>query len=380
MKRFLTNQESSTFRGKIIIMRLIVSLIITLLYTSQLYAEFNPFEKKVIVDIGTEAAWKISDGVATKTGKDRKGQYYQLFFDKKQLRITLTRDQAGNSPKSFPHFEVKDVLVDGDRLPLFDWCLNHQSSHNRFLQHGLTVKNNVCVVDGEQGEFVLWLNQSSLKTIANSRLLSFVLKPYRTPVEVNYDLSDFKGMQQALLPVPVVKTSTGRAVKVDKPVAAAAPAKAKTKTCHAKPPAKYKNIKPVPYPCGNSVARKNAETSLAGQLEYERSRQQQLKKQQLEKQQAAQKQKQILAQQEKQRKAEEARRLQQEQERKLTTQQLEDDALAASTARQSELGTEITIKMVSMCQKYWSKGEHRCYCQKFIEYAPAEIQAKSTCK
>ncbi len=41
---------------------------------------------------------------------------------------------------------------------------------------------------------------------------------------------------------------------------------------------------------------------------------------------------------------------------------------------------EIAQKMIKMCEKYWSKGEHRCYCQKYIEYAPDDIQKNSTCK
>ena len=55
-------------------------------------------------------------------------------------------------------------------------------------------------------------------------------------------------------------------------------------------------------------------------------------------------------------------------------------AVAASQANQAQLGSEISQKMIKVCEKYWSKGEHRCYCQKYIQHAPSEIQASSTCQ
>ena len=55
-------------------------------------------------------------------------------------------------------------------------------------------------------------------------------------------------------------------------------------------------------------------------------------------------------------------------------------AIAASQAKQAKIGGEITMKMVRVCKKYWDKGEHRCYCQKYIEHAPKSIQESSTCE
>ena len=59
--------------------------------------------------------------------------------------------------------------------------------------------------------------------------------------------------------------------------------------------------------------------------------------------------------------------------------QAEAVAIAASEAKQAQIGGEIEQKMIKVCDKYWSIGEHRCYCQKYIEHAPAEIQSNSTC-
>ena len=86
-----------------------------------------------------------------------------------------------------------------------------------------------------------------------------------------------------------------------------------------------------------------------------------------------QKERQKQAELEARKKAEEAR-LKAEQKKKA-----EAEALAASKLKQEQINAEITSKMLGVCTKMWAKGEHRCYCQKYIDQAPAEIQASSTC-
>ena len=44
------------------------------------------------------------------------------------------------------------------------------------------------------------------------------------------------------------------------------------------------------------------------------------------------------------------------------------------------LSSDITRKMIAVCEKNWLQGEHRCYCQKYIEYAPEDIRANSECE
>ena len=63
-----------------------------------------------------------------------------------------------------------------------------------------------------------------------------------------------------------------------------------------------------------------------------------------------------------------------------TALQAETAAIAASQANQLKINDNITQKMVNVCKKYWDKGEHRCYCQKYIEHAPSNIRANSSCK
>ena len=55
-------------------------------------------------------------------------------------------------------------------------------------------------------------------------------------------------------------------------------------------------------------------------------------------------------------------------------------ALAASAATRAELSTEIARKMIALCGKSWAEGEHRCYCEKYLEFAPADIPSDPNCK
>ena len=150
------------------------------------------------------------------------------------------------------------------------------------------------------------------------------------------------------------------------PVAAtkSKPARVKKK-CWAGPPAKYKNIKPVEYDCNDTTAKIDAERWIANLVNKEKEKERKL---------AAEKEKQRkLAEEKKQ--AELAAKLKQEELLKA-----EAAAIAASEAKQAQINNEIKQKMLKVCKKYWDKGEHRCYCQKYIDEAPASIQASSTCK
>ena len=206
------------------------------------------------------------------------------------------------------------------------------------------------------------LDKTTLEGLKNGSSLSIMLKPFRTPLVLNYDLGDFNDMYTAMnakpAPAPVVAAPVA-AVPTVKAVKAAP-----VKKCYAEAPAKYKSIKSEEYVCDDTAAKISAEKKIAKQVEQEKARERQI---------AAEKEKQRKLAEEK-RQAELAELARQEELRAA-----EAAAIAASEAKQAEIGGEITEKMVSMCRKYWDKGEHRCYCQKYIEHAPADIQASSTC-
>lgn len=325
----------------------------------------NPFAKNDVLTVGKDVAWNIDKKakLATKTAVN-KGTYYHLRFDNKQLKLSITSDAAGNRPKSFNQLEVKDVSIDGKQSSLFKWCLANQERHKRFLQQGLQVKKGVCAIDGTAGSFIIKLNKDTLVALQKGSRLTVMLKPFRTPLELKYDISDFNDMYVALnaRPAPVVAAPVA-AVAVP---AAKVPAAVKPKKkCWAGAPPAYKNIKSVGYDCDDASSKMKAESEVARLVNQEKEKQRKL---------AAEKEKQRkLAEEQKQKEL--AAKLKEEERL-----QAEAAAIAASQAKQAQIDSEITQKMVKVCEKHWNKGEHRCYCEKYISYAPASIQASSTCK
>ncbi|MBE9567935.1 MAG: hypothetical protein IMF14_04515 [Proteobacteria bacterium] len=311
--------------------------------------------------VGKDIAWKIDKEAkhAVKSSAGSKGTFYHLKFDNRHIELFISSDAEGSKPKKFSQLEVKDVTIDGKTSPLFKWCLNNQERHKRFLQQGLNVRKNICVIDGNKGTFVMSLNKATLEDLKKARRLSIMLKPFRTPLELKYDISDFDDMYLALnaRPAPVVVAPV---VKKTEQVASEP-----KKKCWSGPPAKYSNIKSVEYECGDASAKMDAERWVTKLVNQEKAKEQAL---------AEEKAEQAKLAEEKEQKAMAVELKQQEQ------LQLEAAALAASQAKQLELNSEITQKMLKVCQKYWDKGEHRCYCQKYIDHAPEEIQASSTCE
>ena len=325
----------------------------------------NPFAKNESLNIGTEFSWKIDKKavLATKSASDEKGNYYHLQFDNKQLKLIISSDANGGVAKKFSQLEIKDVKIDGKQSLLFKWCLNNQQRHARFLQQGLAVKKNICSIDGDAGSFVMSLNKDTLLSLLNGKRLSITISPFRTPLDLNYDISDFKDMNLALN----AKAAPVAVVVVPKPAVKKINIK-----CWAGPPAKYNNIKQVEYDCDDETAKKEAEIRVIKLVKQEKAKQQKLAAIAADK--AAERERQRKLAEEEKREALVAKL---ELEEKL---QMEAAAIAASEIKQAQLGDEITQKMLKVCDKYWGKGEHRCYCQKYIEHAPASIQASSTCK
>jgi hypothetical protein len=351
----------------IMLNRFFLSFIVLCIFSFHVSANSgdNPFAKSEELDIGKEFSWNIDKELvlATKSASDQKGSYYHLQYDNTQLKLIISSDAKGVMAKKFNQLEIKDVTIDGKRIPLFKWCLNNQQRHDRFLQQGLAVKKNVCSIDGDAGSFIMLLNKETLLSLQKGKRLTIKLSPFRTPLDLNYDISDFKDMYLLLN------------TKVD-PVAVVAPpkpaAKEIKKNCLVVPPAKYSNIEPVEYDCGDEPAKKEAEAWVINLVKQEKAKQQ--KSAAIAAESAAERERQRkLLEQIKQEALAEKRK----QEEKLL---LEAAAIAASEVKQAQLNDEITQKMLKVCEKNWRKGEHRCYCQKYIEHAPASIQASASCE
>ena len=321
-------------------------------------ASDNPFAKEVAINIGSDKEWVIKEKTATRSGSDS-GDYYHLFFDRKQLRLRITDgvEDSEATAKKYQQFKIEDVQVDGKRLSVFQWCLNNQQKHSRFLQQGLKVKKDVCSNQGNKGAFVMRLNAKALKVLNSAKELSFKLKPFRTSVVVNFDISDFSAVMAKLS----TKPESAQIAKVN----AVAKEVVEIKKCNATPPKGFAAIKPVEYNCNDAAAKFQADANVEKQVTEERKHKAKLAAERERKRKVAAAAK----------KAEELAAKKVEQEKMLA----EQAALAETAASRRVVNDDITNKMLAVCQKTWAKGKHRCYCEKFIEHAPAGIESDASC-
>ena len=340
--------------------RLLILLSIGLIISPDVMAN-NPFSKSEVFVIGKEAGWTLDKaaGHMTKSRADKKGNHYHLRFDNRQLELIISRDADGIEPRRYEQLDIKDVRIDGKQSALFRWCLNNQESHDRFLQQGLAVKSNVCVSDGSSGRFVMQLDKTTLKKLKNASELSRVLKPFRTPLQLQYDITDFA---ERVVSLNTRDTNPSGILPAAAVNGAASNSSNIKKICLSSPPIKYESITPIEYVCGDQAAKRQADNKIDNLVKH----QQEIEAKQ--KRLAEEKRKREMA-------AAEAERLKLEQQKRA-----EQAAIAASQAKQEAINNEIVAKMVAVCDKFWSKGEHRCYCQKYIEHAPGEIQSSSSCQ
>jgi len=331
-----------------------------------LAVEDNPFDKGKSVNIGSDNEWLIKNKTATRSGSDA-GNFYHLFYDRKQLRLHITdgAEDSEASAKKFQHLAIEDVKVDGKRLPVFQWCLGNQQKHTRFLEQGLKVKKGVCKNEGEVGTFSMRLNAATLGVLKNGQTLSFKIKPFRSSLNVNFDISDFSNMAVSLKPkkLPVQEQAVQAAV-VEKVIV--------PEKCLANPPKGFAKIKSAEYLCNDAAAKDEAEAGIAALVVKERKR---VVKRAAEQE---RKRKQAAAAAEKAKAEKQAKALadKKAEEERIAAEQA---ALAEAEASKQLMNADITNKMLAVCQKKWAVGEHRCYCEKFIEHAPEGIASDPSC-
>ena len=143
-----------------------------------------------------------------------------------------------------------------------------------------------------------------------------------------------------------------------------------TPKCKLDPPKGYPEIGSIEYACHDIEEMINAQAVIDAKTTriFEQRRQAEAATRKREQAQRSREKS------EQQRKQAEAARLV---EQKLKQEQ---EALAASETVRAELSSEITKKMIALCEKTWAEGKHRCYCEKYIEFAPARIQSNPACK
>ena len=357
--------------------RLFVCLVILITSSQVIANNNNPFNKTILVTAGHDVVWQFGDQAATKSIRGADGTWYHLFYDGLRLRLRLTssaEDSQANA-RQFDEFAVYDVKIDGKRADVFQWCLNNQDRHNRFLQQGLSVKKDVCQNMGEHGTFVMRLTQDMLDALKSGENIKFELKPFRTTVRVEFSIDDFEQansefnrQRQARLAASRPKAEPPAAL-APVPAAVAVMPKPKPKPkarCTLNPPPGFAEIKSIQYKCNDFEQRIDAQAVIDAKVEE-----------------IYQQRSEAAAEAEAERKRLEAARLrQQAEDARLAEEKLrqEQAALAASAAVQAELSSDIAKKMIAVCQKNWAKGDHRCYCEKYIQFAPANIESDPGCK
>jgi len=337
----------------------------------------NPFDKTITVNAGASVNWDVKEDMASKTAptSDTDGTFYQLRITRTELILRLLDSPSGGTI-SFDQLKIEDVQLDGKSSTLFGWCLNNQEEHNRFLQQGLKIEKDICQNKGQKGVFVMKLNQATYDLLKTTKSLAFTVKPYRSSVVASFDVSN-------IADIFVQLASGGRAVAAQKkPVAAeiksvdkssakfltkpisstpalAAPlVKAKpADLCSIKPPLNFAALKVIEYVCTDETAKAKARKEMAANV----------------KQQRAKKEKLALEKKQKLKQTEAERLAREEEERK------EAEAVAASEQNRNKIKSQVSEKMIGMCKKKWAVGEHRCYCEPYLEFAPAGIKSDGSC-
>lgn len=360
--------------------RLFMCLVILVTSSQVIANKHNPFKKEIVVTAGHDIAWQFGEHTATRSVQGVDGTWYHLFYDGLRLRLRLTgsAEDSQYAARQFEDFAVYDVKIDGKRLNAFQWCLSNQDGHHRFLQQGLSVKKAICQNKGEQGAFVMRLTKDILAALNSGHVIEYELKPVRAKVRVKFSIDDFNTVISELSRQNAARRAAGSPEPVPLAVApaavAAAPASApapekKPETrpkCKLDPPKGFPEINSIEYECDNLVNMINAQAAIDLKVEqiYQRRN------------------KSAVETQEERKRLESARNRKQAEAARRAKEALkkEQEALAASAEVQEELSTDIAKKMISVCGKKWAAGEHRCYCEKYIEFAPAKIKANPECK
>jgi len=326
-------------------------ILIGVFLNSPSQAAFNPFKKDINLSFGEKTPWKFRNNEAIKSGqnKDRNNiNYYHLRINNKRILLRLGKnDPAGKmgNTRELDALDVIDVLIDGQRMPLFQWCMNNRTTQkdNKVFRSGTMVKNGMCT--NSDGDVLIKLDDNARRILSQGKALQFMLKPYKTMESLSYDLRGLppmmKRMARSAKPRPVakkivrkkaVKNKTVRKPKAKKPI----------RLCYVKSPIEYKTkIRPTTYPCNNAARKAAAEKRMQDQLQIE-------------------KQKEAIVLEHK--RAEDTRK----------------KAESEMKQRSKKWESMQNSMWIGRCKKYWESGVSPCFCRRVISQAPAGIV--DTCK
>lgn len=313
-------------------------------------AGVNPFKKTMDYTFGDNIPWYANKVSVTKSGFIKDGSdtdFYHLNIDKHRLLLRLGRnDPSGElvNTRLLDTLEINEVMADGQRLPIFDWCIKNQHVISNTLKQNAVVVNDTCINAGGGGDFVINLDDQTKGILKSAKTLSFIIEPFGRPVKLAYSMKGFSGLMTKLdAPVPVAKKVVPVVVPV---VVKAEPPKPKpkpkpVKMCYAKAPSGFESAIPaITYPCDNAEQKEAAETKVAARVAGEKKK--------------------MAAE------LEASKR-----------EQLARQKSVENNKREVEWEQQQAEMWIKRCKRHWAKGKSPCYCDSYIDKAPAGVT--STC-
>ncbi len=322
------------------------------LFSQSSNASNNPFKKDKIYRFGSDIAWYKKADLAVKSGQQRNRKnelFFHLSIGEKVLSLRLSKnDPEGDvlNSRNLQNLTIKDIQLDGQRLPVFQWCLDNQERPSRYLKQYAYVPNDVC--RSVDGDVIIKLDKNTHRLLQKAKQLKFVLEPFSREETVIFDLQGYNDIwAQIKPPAPVKRVVKKMEKKIIKPrvnnIAPAVLPPKKPKICEAKAPEKFRaQVKSISYPCDSKVKKANAIKQIAASVELE---------------------KQKLA------------KLAEEERMRLAAQKMLDEE---EKRRAEEWAMKQKERWVLRCRKHWAKGVSPCFCRKYISEAPAGVS--DTCK
>jgi hypothetical protein len=327
---------------------LIITTIGLVCFSISAQAGMNPFKKTKNYKFENDVSWYSKENSAVKSGSVKDGSdtlNYHLNISKDRLRLRLGKnDPSGELENTIglDKLAIVDVLVDGRRFSLFDWCLSNQDRPGKKLKQGAIVSNDACVNAGG-GDFTMALDKTGRNLLKTAQKIEFIVEPFNRPVKLIYTMTGYAAIMSEIdkpVPPPVVKKEAPKVVAKPKPKSkpkARAKSKKVVKMCFAKAPADFSSaVKSVAYPCENKAKKASAEKNVASKVKKEKQKMS----------------------------AELARIKQEEDARKKAS---------SSDKREMEWAKKQTEIWVKRCEKHWSKGVSPCFCEKYMDQAPSGV-------
>ncbi len=331
-------------------------------------AGINPFNKDINLEFGPEVKWELNETDIIKSGMARQRSdrhYFHLSINKQQLQLQLTINDTStqqNNIRPLDSLDVLDILVNNHRLPVFQWCLDNRINATSYkaLNQNTRVQNNICTVNIERGEITIRLDDESKNLLTQAKSLSIDIKPGKYISYLTYSMKGFSQKLNALnsgnnkQSTPAARSETPK--KTVTSPSPAVVASTRISLCYVRPPEPFsKKIKAISYPCKNAPLRDQAQRSINEKIS-------QLK----------------LA-----RKAEQRRLKNLEELRiaKIENQRLQkvNREIELETAQRELKWKKMKTSLwVGRCMKHWNNGTSPCYCQPYLNRAPANT--RDTCK